>query len=650
MVRKIENFFIVNAPAGSGKTTTIREMINNIISINSKDNVLCITYTNRAADELSKSFSSPNISISTIHSFLNNFMKQYFGSQEIIDLYFDTYQDSIQQRIDNREAKENQTESNKKYIEKYGDLSIDVLRKNITNIYYNENSFNSLYYGGLSHDDLISFSSKIFLKYKMIQNRLSYKFQYVFIDEYQDTTADVLNIFYESLNEKRTILYLFGDKMQQIYKNYDGSFEPKFLKFDSSKALTTNYRSIPQIITLLNNIYNDSSFVQNVSEDMVKIAPNFDPRVIICNDVDEKLTQILDEYPNSLTLFLSNQSRFQKIGCPSLYSTFSKMDRYSFSKKYGVVDVLTDNTKDNPDSLMRLIFSVAFINNNYSSNNYGLIVQKIKDEQSTIGLKDWKLSSHQDKVTLNAILEELALIVSSSKKSIKDVLIFLKEKISQASVTLSEIMEDESYSDVLEVPIEEVIKLYNYLESPKVSTQHGVKGESHDEVIFIADDSRNPSVSMYKFFNIWSDTEISLSSLEEFYYQYSLELTKITEKVGMKISDLNADRFNTHKNYLKGVASSMMTIFQENDLFNRLCLQDYQIFISRPNVTNAKKCFKESQVYGILSAYKLFYVGCSRARKDITVLLDSNKIEGNMDLQIQKFEQLGFSVCNEVAQ
>ncbi|MFD3049186.1 UvrD-helicase domain-containing protein, partial [Streptococcus agalactiae] len=599
MVRKIENFFIVNAPAGSGKTTTIREMINNIISINSKDNVLCITYTNRAADELSKSFSSPNISISTIHSFLNNFMKQYFGSQEIIDLYFDTYQDSIQQRIDNREAKENQTESNQKYIEKYGGLSIDVLRRNITNIYYNENSFNSLYYGGLGHDDLISFSSKIILKYKVIQNRLSYKFQYVFIDEYQDTTADVLNIFYESLNEKRTILYLFGDKMQQIYKNYDGSFEPKFLKFDSSKALTTNYRSIPQIITLLNNIYNDSSFVQNVSEDMVKIAPNFDPRVIICNDVDEKLTQILDEYPNSLTLFLSNQSRFQKIGCPSLYSTFSKMDRYSFSKKYGVVDVLTDNTKDNPDSLMRLIFSVAFINNNYASNNYGVIVQKIKDEQSTIGLKDWKLSSHQDKVTLNAILNELALIVSSSEKSIKDVLIFLKEKITQESVTLSEIMEDESYSDVLEVPIEEAIKLYDYLERPKVSTQHGVKGESHDEVIFVADDSSNPSVSMYKFFDIWSGTELSLTSLEEFYYQYSLGLTKITEEVGMKINDLKKDGFITHEDCLIGAASSIMTTFQGNDLFSKLCLQDYQTFMSKPNVTNAKKCFKASQVYGI---------------------------------------------------
>lgn len=650
MVRKIENFFIVNAPAGSGKTTTIREMINDIISINSKDNVLCITYTNRAADELSKSFSSPNISISTIHSFLNNFMKQYFGIQEIIDLYFDTYQDSIQQRIDNREAKENKTESNQKYIEKYGDLSIDVLRKNITNIYYNENSFNSLYYGGLSHDDLISFSSKIILKYKVIQNRLSYKFQYVFIDEYQDTTADVLNIFYESLRDKRTILYLFGDKMQQIYKNYDGSFEPKFLKFDSSKALTTNYRSIPKIITLLNNIYNDSSFAQNVSEDMAHITPDFDPRVIISNDVDVKLTEILNEYPNSLTLFLSNQSRFRKIGCPTLYRVFSKMDRYSFGKKHSVIDVLTDNTKDNPDSLMRLIFSVAYINNNYTSSNYSVIVQKIKDEQSTIGLKDWKLSDHQNKVTLNAILEELTLIVTSSEKSIKDVLAFLKEKVSQASVTLSEIMEDECYSDVLDVPIEEAIKLYNYLESPKVSTQHGVKGESHNEVIFVADDSRNPSVSMYKFFDIWSGTELSLTSLEEFYYQYSLELTKITEEVGMKINDLKKDGFITHEDYLIGAASSIMTMFQGDDLFSKLCLQDYQTFMSKPNVTNATKCFRESQVYGILSAYKLFYVGCSRARKDITVLLDSNKIEGNMDLQIQKFEQLGFSVCNEVAQ
>ncbi len=115
----------------------------------------------------------------------------------------------------------------------------------------------------------------------------------------------------------------------------------------------------------------------------------------------------------------------------------------------------------------------------------------------------------------------------------------------------------------------------------------------------------------------------------------------------MKISDLKNDGFTTHEGYLMGAVSNIMTMFQENNLFNKLCLLDYQKFISKPNVSNVKKCLNEPKVYGILSAYKLFYVGCSRARKDITVLLDSNKIKGNMDLQIQKFEQLGFKVHNE---
>lgn len=640
MVRTIKNFFVVNAPAGSGKTTTIREMITNITLNNSKDNVLCITYTNRAADELSKSFSTPNIFILTIHSFLNNFMKQYFSSPEIIDLYFDIYGDRIQQRIDNKEAKE----SNEKYIQKYGALSIDVIKQNVTNLYYNENNFNFLYYGGLSHDDLVSFSSKIFLKYKVIQNRLSSKFQYVFIDEYQDTTADVLDIFYESLIDKTTTLYLFGDKMQQIYKNYDGSFESKFKEFDSSRALNTNYRSIPEIINLLNNIYNDDSFIQNVSDNMVDVIPSFNPRIIISRNVDKELDDMLCEYPNSLTLFLSNRSRFKKIGCAFLYASFAKMSRYSFGKKFSVVDVLTNYTKDNPDSLMRLMFFIISIIKNYELKNYGIIIQKIKDEQSILGLKDWKLSSHQNKINLNSILEDFVAKISSSKTSVKDVLENMMERVPQSIIPLSQILEDKDYSEVLKIPIKEVVNLYDYLESPKISTQHGVKGESHDEVIFVADNSNNPSVSMYKFFNILSDTELSLASLEIFYYKYSFEVAEICKVVGMKISDFKKADFEHHEIFLKEAASNIVSLFENNELFNKICLPNYQKFMTKSNMSNMKNCFKESQVYGILSAYRLFYVGCSRARKELTILLDNNKIIGDLEKQIKKFEQLGFII------
>ena len=99
MAGKIENFFIVNAPAGSGKTTAIKTKINEIASKHPKDNILCITYTNRAADELSRDFNSSSIYISTIHSFLHSFMKQYFSHEEIITLYFEVYGKEIQKNM-----------------------------------------------------------------------------------------------------------------------------------------------------------------------------------------------------------------------------------------------------------------------------------------------------------------------------------------------------------------------------------------------------------------------------------------------------------------------------------------------------------------------------------------------------------------------
>lgn len=49
-----ENIFLVNAPAGSGKTTWIRQQVESYLLRNPKDNILCITYTNRAAEELGR--------------------------------------------------------------------------------------------------------------------------------------------------------------------------------------------------------------------------------------------------------------------------------------------------------------------------------------------------------------------------------------------------------------------------------------------------------------------------------------------------------------------------------------------------------------------------------------------------------------------
>lgn len=74
------NVFLVNAPAGSGKTTWIRHQVETYLLHNPNDNILCITYTNRAAEELGRDLESARVYFGTIHSFINDFISSFFFS------------------------------------------------------------------------------------------------------------------------------------------------------------------------------------------------------------------------------------------------------------------------------------------------------------------------------------------------------------------------------------------------------------------------------------------------------------------------------------------------------------------------------------------------------------------------------------------
>lgn len=90
-----ENIFLVNAPAGSGKTTWIRQQVESYLLHNPKDNILCITYTNRAAEELGRDLEQSRVYFGTIHSFINDFIGSFFSHKEIIDLYWEVYETQI---------------------------------------------------------------------------------------------------------------------------------------------------------------------------------------------------------------------------------------------------------------------------------------------------------------------------------------------------------------------------------------------------------------------------------------------------------------------------------------------------------------------------------------------------------------------------
>lgn len=648
MANEIEkNIYLVNAPAGSGKTTKIKQMIVEHTISFPRDNILCITYTNRAVDELKKGITNDHITISTIHSFINSLISPFFTLDQTKELYWNIFEERIQQRIENIDRDEKIERSNKRYIDKHGELTVSVIKDNIKGISYGETEFSSLYYGRLSHDDLLMFARVLMEKYPNIRKKISNKYQIIFIDEYQDTSADVLNIFYNAVKDTDIKLYFLGDKMQQIYKTYDGSFEDIFSTFNTAVSLETNHRSIPAIVDILNKLYNNPKYEQKVYEKNKNKHPLYNPRIIISNDISRDIEDNLKKYSDTLVLYLFNKERFLEIGSELLWKEYNRLKRYGFGMKYSAVNVLTDTSEDNPDEMMKFLFRICEMNDYWTKKQYGNIIYYCKKYKKIFNTGVNSILVHADKIRIKDLWMKVFNIFNDTTKSIGELIKYLYDKQMIIESCLDKINPNQEYNKILEIPVCEISALYNYLKEPHISTQHGVKGESHDTVVFVATDSSNtPITYMYKFFEIWSTIDFSLNEFEGFYYSYARYVLDIQQIIGVKSTELNKELHNKHKDEFIKYSYEILNKYGSNKIFNKIARGIYEDYLQNQTVANAKKCFKDSTIYGVLSAYRLFYVGCSRARKNLTIIVDKRKINGFRPEFINKAKDIGFDVIH----
>ena len=641
----VENLFLVNAPAGSGKTTWIRKNVRKYLLQNPNDNVLCITYTNRAAEELGKDVDSNRVYFGTIHSFINDFIGSFFSHESILELYWEVYKNQIVERIENISQNGNWAESNMRYIEKYGGLTPEIVRSNITMITYNQAPFNSLYRGALGHDDLISFTRLAVERFPVIKKKISDKYQVVFIDEYQDTATDVLQIFYSSMIGKKSKLYLLGDKMQQIYRNYNGGFETYFNIFNKSINLSVNYRTTPKIVSILNKIYNDECYKQTAYEKNKDENMDFLPEVRIVTDIEKNVSELMEQYKDSLILYLSNKSRFYNIGVGELYDAYSGMEKYSFGKKYNAVDVLTKEEIRENDALLSFLFTVNIIVDYFTKEFYGEVFRIIRKAGTYFNCEKFIIRKHMDKHLVKDKLDDIVALYNELSTTVDDFLSLCAEKKYIREEFYSAVVEENDYQLVKNVKVQEVKVLADYMSDPKISTQHGVKGESHDTVVFVADNSRsNPVVHMSKFFEMWSNIDITLSEFDAFYYIYSQMLNQIENKIGMKCSQLKADTYISVASIIDEELQAFTKKNETNPYYIQLLKVKMDKYFGKKNVTNVKECLKEGTVYGPLCAYRLFYVGCSRAKRNLVIMINKKDIEGFEDKLRNKLMITGFNV------
>ncbi|MBP2116242.1 UvrD-helicase domain-containing protein [Paenibacillus silagei] len=111
-IERNENF-VLQGGAGSGKTETLKQLLEFISEHYPDKKIACITHTNLAVDEI-KSRVGEQYTVSTIHSFLNNLTKDYKKNIQkiMMDIFklnrierkgIENYQDDKQQKKEEHE-------------------------------------------------------------------------------------------------------------------------------------------------------------------------------------------------------------------------------------------------------------------------------------------------------------------------------------------------------------------------------------------------------------------------------------------------------------------------------------------------------------------------------------------------------------------
>lgn len=281
-VLQTEGAVLVSAGAGSGKTRVLTSRIAYLISECgvSPYNILAITFTNKAANEMRKRVSlyaenGENVFISTFHAFCvrvlrENVEKLQLGLTKNFTIYADNEKEKIaKEAIKNIECDDenffkevlkqvgyfkNGNVSLEEFVSKYtGNCGAENLKTAITN--YNNLLIKN---NALDFDDILQHCLKLFRENADVLDSYQERFKYIHIDEFQDTNKVQYDIV-KLLAKKYGNIMIVGDEDQCIYGWRGASIEniTNFYKdFPNYKLfkLEQNYRSSKKIIKCANQI------------------------------------------------------------------------------------------------------------------------------------------------------------------------------------------------------------------------------------------------------------------------------------------------------------------------------------------------------------------------------------------------------------
>jgi len=269
----IDGALLILAGAGSGKTKTITTRLAYLLSLGiDPANTLTLTFTNKAASEMREralnmidnQTAHPPMLL-TFHKFGLIFLKFYihFLNRDNNFVIIDT---DDQRKILKQISKEFPPNYMSKEISRYKNsfltpdevftLANDSNYKKMAHIYEKYQTY-------LIDNNLVDFDDLLLLTYKILNENddltreISRKYQYIMVDEYQDTNKIQL-LLLKKLCTTHNNICVVGDDDQSIY-GFRGANHKNILDFEkdfNAKVikLELNYRSTNQILKAANSL------------------------------------------------------------------------------------------------------------------------------------------------------------------------------------------------------------------------------------------------------------------------------------------------------------------------------------------------------------------------------------------------------------
>ena len=305
-VTATEGFVRVIAGAGSGKTRALTHrfawLVNELGIL--PGNILCVTFTNKAANEMRQrihGLTGDNDTgyINTFHGFCVSVLQEdshavgypkaflVLDNSDIDAMLRIIYEErGLTLRDMTFSAARDMIEMQKlrfrpDYYEDLIDLPVEALRRKYDEA---EGRDNIIFFGylyqqkkcfGLDYNDLIKFSLYIFRKDPDICLKWQKRLEYIMIDEFQDIDEPQYDLM-EVLCGYHKNLFVVGDPDQTIY-TWRGASIRYLLDFDQKHPgtrtilMNRNYRSTPQILRAANDLIDKNR--NRMKKELVPVLP-----------------------------------------------------------------------------------------------------------------------------------------------------------------------------------------------------------------------------------------------------------------------------------------------------------------------------------------------------------------------------------------